>query len=89
MSNDAHSVCGLLVEDADSCTCWINMPTFKSNSLVIRAPLRQDGRHEPVRAPRFPLELIAAHERLVGVVPTALGASWRVSSTCDYRMTQF
>lgn len=32
-----HAVCGLLLEAADgSCACWINMPTFKSNSLFIR-----------------------------------------------------
>ena len=29
--------CGLVVEEPDACVCWINMPTFKSNSLFIRA----------------------------------------------------
>ena len=30
-------VCGLLVEEADGgCVCWINMPTFKSNSRLIK-----------------------------------------------------
>ena len=28
---------GLVVEEPDACVCWINMPTFKSNSLFIRA----------------------------------------------------
>ena len=32
----AGDVCGLIVEEADACTCWINMPTFKSNSLFMR-----------------------------------------------------
>lgn len=33
-------VCGLMVEHAGGsagCDCWINMPTFKSNSLFVRA----------------------------------------------------
>jgi len=30
------AVCGLLLEQAEGCVCWINMPTFKSNSLLIR-----------------------------------------------------
>merc|ERR1719311_588273 len=28
---------GPVVEEPDACVCWINMPTFKSNSLFIRA----------------------------------------------------
>jgi len=27
------AVCGLLVEQPEGCVCWINMPTFKSNSV--------------------------------------------------------
>jgi len=30
------AVCGLLVEQPEGCVCWINMPTFKSNSRFIR-----------------------------------------------------
>ena len=29
-------VCGLVLEQVDSCQCWINLPTFKSNSLLVR-----------------------------------------------------
>jgi hypothetical protein len=29
-------ICGLVLEHSDSCQCWINLPTFKSNSLLIR-----------------------------------------------------
>ena len=32
--------CSIVVENADSCSCWFNMPTFKSNSLFIRAIAR-------------------------------------------------
>ena len=33
---EVEGVCGLLIADADgSCVCWINMPTFKSNSWYI------------------------------------------------------
>ena len=32
-----HAVCGLLLEAANgSCACWMNMPTFKSNGVLIR-----------------------------------------------------
>jgi len=34
--SEIDAVCGLLVEQPDGCVCWINMPTFKSNSLLIR-----------------------------------------------------
>jgi len=37
MTPEVESVCGVVIRDADSCTCWINMPTFKSNTLFIRA----------------------------------------------------
>jgi len=37
MSDEVSSVCGLIIEERDDCVCWINMPTFKSNSLFIRA----------------------------------------------------
>jgi hypothetical protein len=36
LSSEVEEVCGLVVEDAGGCVCWINMPTFKSNSLFIR-----------------------------------------------------
>jgi len=31
-------VCGLIVShsEADKCSCWVNLPTFKSNSLFVR-----------------------------------------------------
>lgn len=29
--------CGLVIEEKSGCVCWMNMPTFKSNSLFIRA----------------------------------------------------
>jgi len=32
-----EAVCGVLVERTDGCDCWVNMPTFKSNSLFVRA----------------------------------------------------
>ena len=32
-----EGVCGLIIEEAHSCVCWINMPTFKSGSRFIRA----------------------------------------------------
>jgi len=35
---EMENVCGLIVEEANGgCVCWINMPTFKSNSWLIRA----------------------------------------------------
>ena len=37
MPEAVDAVCGLLVEQPEGCVCWINMPTFKSNSLLIRA----------------------------------------------------
>jgi hypothetical protein len=38
VTSEVEHVCGLLVASADhSCVCWINMPTFKSNSVLIRA----------------------------------------------------
>ena len=33
---EIDAICGLIIEDKDGCTCWVNMPTFKSNSLLIR-----------------------------------------------------
>jgi len=36
LGDEISGVCGLLIEEADSCVCWINMPTFKANSLLIR-----------------------------------------------------
>lgn len=36
VAEEISNVCGLLVEEANSCVCWINLPTFKSNSLFIR-----------------------------------------------------
>lgn len=37
MNAEIEAVCGIVVQEADgSCVCWINMPTFKSNSLVVR-----------------------------------------------------
>jgi len=32
--------CGLVIQERDSCTCWINMPTFKSNSMMVRVLAR-------------------------------------------------
>ena len=32
----ALQVCGLLVQQPDKCSCWINLPTFKSNSRLIK-----------------------------------------------------
>jgi len=29
-------ICGLVLKQTDSCQCWINLPTFKSNSLIVR-----------------------------------------------------
>lgn len=37
LSGKVAAVCGLIIQHRDSCSCWINMPTFKSNSLFIRA----------------------------------------------------
>lgn len=37
LQEEVSSVCGLIIEEEGSCTCWFNMPTFKSNSLFIRA----------------------------------------------------
>jgi len=37
LTPEVQGACGLVVQEADgSCACWINMPTFKSNSLFIR-----------------------------------------------------
>jgi len=34
---EVEGVCGLVIQESDGgCVCWINMPTFKSNSLFIR-----------------------------------------------------
>lgn len=29
-------LCGLVLQHSDHCACWINLPTFKSNSFLIR-----------------------------------------------------
>jgi len=35
---EMESVCGLVIQESQGgCVCWINMPTFKSNSYLIRA----------------------------------------------------
>lgn len=31
-----QNVCGMVIAHADSCSCWINLPTFKSNGPVAR-----------------------------------------------------
>jgi len=36
ISSEAESFCGLIVEQEGACTCWFNLPVFKSNSLLIR-----------------------------------------------------
>ena len=37
LTPEAEAVCGIVVDHAgESCDCWINMPTFKSNSLFVR-----------------------------------------------------
>jgi len=37
MTVAVEEVCGLVVQQSDgACICWINMPTFKSNSLFVR-----------------------------------------------------
>jgi len=37
VTEDMENVCGLVVAEKDgSCVCWVNMPTFKSNSVLIR-----------------------------------------------------
>jgi hypothetical protein len=37
VSAEMEGVCGLVVQESDGrCVCWINMPTFKSNSYLIR-----------------------------------------------------
>jgi len=36
MTPEVEATCGVVIENADSCDCWINMPTFKSNSLFVR-----------------------------------------------------
>ena len=33
---EMEAICGVVIQDKDRCTCWINMPTFKSNSRFIR-----------------------------------------------------
>ena len=35
-ADESVSQCGLVIQQKDSCECWMNMPTFKSNSLFIR-----------------------------------------------------
>jgi len=38
LTAEVEGVCGLVIAQADGrCICWINMPTFKSNSLFVRA----------------------------------------------------
>jgi hypothetical protein len=38
MTPEVENVCGVVVRDATGeCTCWVNMPTFKSDSHFIRA----------------------------------------------------
>lgn len=37
LSEAANATCSIVVENPDSCSCWFNMPTFKTNSLLIRA----------------------------------------------------
>ena len=34
---EVEAACGILIEGADGCTCWFNMPTFKSDSFFIRS----------------------------------------------------
>jgi hypothetical protein len=37
LTAEVEGVCGVVVEEPDGlCVCWINMPTFKSDSLFIR-----------------------------------------------------
>jgi len=31
-----ENICGLVLKQNDGCQCWINLPTFKSNSLLVR-----------------------------------------------------
>lgn len=31
-----EEICGLVIQDEDECTCWINLPTFKSNAWYVR-----------------------------------------------------
>merc|ERR1719460_3344646 len=37
---EIDAVCGLIIQQAEGCVCWVNMPTFKSNSLLIRFILK-------------------------------------------------
>jgi len=37
MTPEIEAVCGLVVRELEACVCWINMPTFKTNTLFIRA----------------------------------------------------
>jgi hypothetical protein len=56
-------ICGLIVEEAGSCICWINMPTFKSNSLVVRLLARVAAMIKvPSRVTTF-VEMIASGSR--------------------------
>jgi len=36
LTPEIESVCGLVIREPDACVCWINMPTFKSDSVFIR-----------------------------------------------------
>jgi hypothetical protein len=35
-SKGLQQICGLVINDGTECSCWINMPTFKSNSFLIK-----------------------------------------------------
>lgn len=36
LTPEVEAACGLIIEEPTGCVCWVNMPTFKSNSLFIR-----------------------------------------------------
>lgn len=36
LTPEVEAACGIVIEEPTGCVCWVNMPTFKSNSLFIR-----------------------------------------------------
>lgn len=34
LTDDIKTVCGLIIEHGDRCSCWINLPTWKTNGIL-------------------------------------------------------
>ncbi len=86
LTHELEAVCGMIIEHADSCACWLNMPTFKSNSVLIRMMARLAARIKvPARITTF-AEMLSTGSRNatdhVAPLRGLEGESFSIS-TCD------